>query len=616
MDKKEFKKRWRIGVIQPELFYKPWKNDRFTIYLEKVDEFGERMSNVELRLSRTSLTNLYDDKYAYGVSNKSSYAAPLQTLPYVRITRILEDGTYNYEYEPSDFEPISYETHNFLSSPIIIENAKITKITTTYVQFIPLEQPIIISGLKTGGYRIQEVNVFDSEYFYDKNKSSIAIALDKNGKLMNIKGLQIPAYYYNQYGMDYYSELNLPNHIFEIFDDTKVQKIDVIRSDWITDCTDNLYSLVNYESLYKLYIQGHYINEIGNHSSINGGDYTIISNRDVSGVKNNNQSHKIIVDTDAKKIYYKNVTYKEIIDGFRFGSYIYHEDIPPMYAQGSYFPNSTILYYNKIPKDIEFELSKNTQKITDSKELLYYNSYLHQFSLNIYHEMPEIKFVASWVPIPQGVETTYTNYCKNTGQDYWDIISINYGNQMIGIKIYYNNQYQGYFSISFSSISIQPSKSSDSKNIIITNGYKSINKQIYYEFDETTRTYYTQRKDINSFFIADKGSNSAIDKNYFIYFSGFNSDGELIYDHINACWDYFSTGLSQIFYNLSDFHCLNETGGYIDDSYIEDKNKRGHYYYLGDGLTKETLSTFLHVANETINNSYDYYKKVICEVEN
>ena len=39
-----------MGTVQPELFHIIWKNGELAIYLEKVDEFGERMSNVELRI--------------------------------------------------------------------------------------------------------------------------------------------------------------------------------------------------------------------------------------------------------------------------------------------------------------------------------------------------------------------------------------------------------------------------------------------------------------------------------------------------------------------------------------------------------------------------------------
>ena len=76
MDRKEFQKRWIMGTIQPELFYIPWKKG-FSIYLEKVDEFGEEMSNVEFRIYRNNSALCYDQQ-------KYHFTSPLSTEPFMK----------------------------------------------------------------------------------------------------------------------------------------------------------------------------------------------------------------------------------------------------------------------------------------------------------------------------------------------------------------------------------------------------------------------------------------------------------------------------------------------------------------------------------------------------
>lgn len=631
MDRKEFQKRWRMGVIQPELFYVPCKNDGFTIYLEKIDEFGERMSNVELRLSRTSLTNLYDGKYAYGVSNKSSYAAPLQTSSCIKIKRVLEDGTYDYEYEPSDFEPISYETHNFLTSPITIENAEITKTTASYIQFKPLKQPMIISGLKEGGYRLEEVSVFDSEYYYDTDKSQLCFALNEYGNLVIVKGLTIPSYKYQSYGKDFYSELNLPNSVFEKFEDSTVQEISIIKDEWITNCSDNLCSFINYETLWNLNIYGHTANDIQNPPIItqqngfsNNGDFILSSNRDVSNIEYNGlyaTEAEIIVNKEEKQISAINLK-QDKLKGLRFGKYIYKEVKPPIYLEGGYFPDSPSLYYHKLKSDIEFNLDKDTQKITDINNLIYYTPYSKSFNINIIHEPPEIKFVASWVPIPKGVTTSFLsyNYSLSTGSDSIKVHPTiydkdDYGNKMIGIKIYKDGQYQGYFIFRFDTRIICPST-----DITIESELKSIIVP-HWELCKTTKSVHIVEDywvgepkhyglSLETYIERELSKLSVYKSGYAIYYNTTETNTritditETTTEIHNSHVEIELKGDNGIFHSIP----LNEMDSCIDYT-------GNTYYYLGDGLTKGSLATYLDFGTIYNATKGTYISSIQCEIE-
>ena len=111
-----------------------------------------------------------------------------------------------------------------------------------------------------------------------------------------------------------------------------------------------------------------------------------------------------------------------------------------------------ILYYHNLPYDVIFELNKETQLITDINNTIYYNKTLNHFNLNLFHERPMLRFIASWIPVPSGVTKSYRGYsfsvniaddtitCReNKYTDY------KYGGQMLGIKIYCDGQYQGYY---------------------------------------------------------------------------------------------------------------------------------------------------------------------------
>ena len=231
-----------MGTVQPELFHIIWKNGELAIYLEKVDEFGERMSNVELRIFSSSSVECYDSNYGY-----SPYRYDLLTKPCV----LCDDGNGNFGCP-------KYSSHNFEKNPLTFKNADITQTNAYRMQFKPINQPIVISGLKAGNYIIDEVNVFDSEYLYDSSKSRIYITIDENGNLLNVKALVISRENYEYHGKEYYDKLELPNQAFEYFENPDVQNVLIIKQDWIKKYPNNLCQLINYEKLFYLRIN-HYV---------------------------------------------------------------------------------------------------------------------------------------------------------------------------------------------------------------------------------------------------------------------------------------------------------------------------------------------------------------------
>ena len=642
MDRKEFQKRWIMGTIQPELFYIPWKKG-FSIYLEKVDEFGEEMSNVEFRIYRNNSALCYDQQ-------KYHFTSPLSTEPFMKTAyKILENGkyVYKYEYDPSDYVQKVYEPHNFLNSPISIKNAKITNTTSSYVQFIPTSQPVIISGLKEGGYRLEEMQIFNSKYYY--NMTTSYFALNPKGEIVSVKGLTIYRNNYNSWGKDYFSELNLPNSVFEKLENPNVEYIQIIKEDWITHYPKKVFSVINYEKLWSLWITGYSVEDINNIPDVSNldkysgnGDYIITSNRDVSNVeyvgRTNSTVHtpKITIDTDNNQIIAEDFL-DDKLKGLRFAKYIYHETKPPIYIQGYYVPNSLILYYHNLPYDVIFELNKETQLITDINNTIYYNKTLNHFNLNLFHERPMLRFIASWIPVPSGVTKSYRGYRFSVNSADGTItcheneyIDYKYGGQMLGIKIYCDGQYQGYYTRLFptqyaSSPEITHSseltnilvpdylsKSYQTSEITIITGNPHVSNYITERLitrnetltncniwidDDGYGTWYAsiyanaegEYKEINTTTYTDNGQ-TVVD----------NIQERTIYEGKNIIYDYDNG--KDTHYNIFDLHYLNETGGYVDTP-LPSRVPNG-YYYLGDGLTKEKLSTYLDVANQ--DREYPY----------
>ena len=638
MDRKEFQKRWIMGTIQPELFYIPWKKG-FSIYLEKVDEFGEEMSNVEFRIYRNNSALCYDQQ-------KYHFTSPLSTEPFMKTAyKILENGkyVYKYEYDPSDYVQKVYEPHNFLNSPISIKNAKITNTTSSYVQFIPTSQPVIISGLKEGGYRLEEIQIFDSKYYY--NMTTSYFALNPKGEIVSVKGLTIYRNNYNSWGKDYFSELNLPNSVFEKLENPNVEYIQIIKEDWITHYPKKVFSVINYEKLWNLWITGYSVEDINNIPEVSNldkcsgnGDYIITSDRDVSNVeyvgRTNSTVHtpKITIDTDNNQIIAEDFL-EDKLKGLRFAKYIYHETKPPIYIQGDYVPNSLILYYHNLPYDVIFELNKETQLITDINNTIYYNKTLNHFNLNLFHERPMIKFVASWIPIPSGVTKSYRSY-KYSSVIGSDIITCfdswytdyDYGTQMLGIKIYCDGQYQGYYTRLFHiqyAASPEITHSSELTNILIPDNlfksYRESEIKIINEDNKIIENLITYDEKLTecapdmyddgrgawrlSIYAFTEGEYKEISKNIYI------DDGRVIeniqeetrYNSKTIIHDYDNDKGTH--YDIFDLHCLNKTGGYVDTPLPS--NVPDDYYYLGDGLTEEKLSTYLTLANYDRKRPYE-----------
>ena len=107
INRPSFLKQYLMGTVQPELFHIIWKNGELAIYLEKVDEFGERMSNVELRIFSSSSVECYDSNYGY-----SPYRYDLLTKPCV----LCDDGNGNFGCP-------KYSSHNFEKNPLTFKNA-------------------------------------------------------------------------------------------------------------------------------------------------------------------------------------------------------------------------------------------------------------------------------------------------------------------------------------------------------------------------------------------------------------------------------------------------------------------------------------------------------------
>ena len=620
INRPSFLKQYLMGTVQPELFHIIWKNGELAIYLEKVDEFGERMSNVELRIFSSSSVECYDSNYGY-----SPYRYELLTKPCV----LCDDGNGNFDCS-------KYSSHNFEKNPLTFKNADITQTNAYSMQFKPINQPIVISGLKAGNYIIDEVNVFDSEYLYDSSKSRIYITIDENGNLLNVKALVISRGNYEYYGKEYYDKLELPNQAFEYFENPDVQNVLIIKQDWIKKYPNNLCQLINYEKLFYLRINhyvslNHDLSDIQHMSKIKGINtiFQILSNRDITTIRSYNNTLSgidIINSKDAIiSINQNNIQdfiyngYIQWINNLRTANYVFHEIEPPICYE---YEDEHLNCYN-LNSDINFKINNAN------------------IDINIYHNYPTIKFLATWVQVPDGVCTNFIDWELFTNSNYQDVLAYKatgyyYGNSLFGIKIYVDDQYYGYFTYvecvsnyahHYFELNKIASGDINMYSCPKKDNLPQANEQIFLvpifpKKHKIDRFYsYTQPINSNGEFTEHDYDNLENDLTYFLlYGTRYDFRRQIEY---SQQWDFvcdkshYSSSIGEKHetsqHSASDPFLISQFFNDIDINNLTIDNLGESYCYLGDGLTKEKLQMLINMQCN-ISDSI-FYRYGTCEIE-
>ena len=364
--------------------------------------------------------------------------------------------------------------------------------------------------------------------------------------------------------------------------------------------------------------------------------YKLLSDKDISSIrtyKNTLSGIEIIDDNEIQITVtnnnyrdYINHSYQQILSNMRIANYTYQEIEPPICYE---YEGEYINCY-PLSDDIHFTINKDTL-----------NSSLNSFRLNIYHDYPTIKLVATWIPIPDWVCTSYRRWELFTDPDSQEVFTSDvyfqdYGKEMLGVKIYVDEVYQGFFSNVTCTHSGSDSfyyELNESAPTIDVNMYSCPKKdqipeeRVYFVPTILTKTLYL----VHAFCYLNKRPT--------LYGGEFSEYASETY---NTNLERYYLGNYGRYYQMGDYHdhvstvvskaqIPSEIGQYDKESYmsferrfstkyIDDININnptvddvGSYTYLGDGLTKEKLNMFL---NMELNSASPFQYRFKYEIVN
>lgn len=597
MDRKELRKRWIMGTIQPKLFYIPWKDKDEEIYIDVVMEDGEYCTDGEICISFTGWTDYYPAENGnYG--HYDNYGS-----------RIFEkNGRYHNPIpkENAAVQPDLRKVNFSVKGAEIKENG----INSSYFYLILKGERISISGLPVGSYGVnmnpKTAPMWCAQYFrlypdyYDGMKShdrECRFQINKNKK---ITGLNVDTHFgfgYNE--SDFYYDKNYPTGYYDI-----KYVVPTLENNILPVVVDEIEYKVHIKILLQCLKNNRYytpynVNEYSERPDYCiGGAYCEIYNKNklinsgwAVSVINNRISHTTM---QCKK-------HTNIIKCTK----------PPVFARNKFLTYSDgVIHFkeNKEEKVVEIT-EQDFYNYRDGNEALSYKEAEFKF------DAPSVKLELCWMPFPDGV-AHITEYNIEGHIKYLDS-----GNKGLAIKMYVEGEYKGYFMYGFHICGVplrshfqkvlrplyqngrlgcrfyrnyyifnagEPDPTNGSYNIIRMSDHPDAPRVLspLAELCQETGCALDEYSVIagNGLYNSDHGDTyiaSNAGGHSFTLFS--QNDYTTSWDHRNRC-----PNLGDEFDNILKCKCLNETGG-LD---LTDHNCQT-YYYLGDGLTKEDCGLIL-----------------------
>ena len=607
LDRKELRKRWIMGTIQPELFYIPWKKKESNFYIDVMYEDGTYCTNGEIIITYQSWGDyMPDDNY----------------------------GSYNYHYGGRVFDktgrypnPVSdinrAEQPDLTTITFSVDGAEIKEngINKNSICLRLKGKRITLTGLPIGSYavdspydnydgqtckmaplwcNINEPFILYPNYYEPMGKNDRRTYFQFNHKHQPT-GLDI-----NTYAGDYYKETyerydkNFPNGYHD------VKYIE-------PPFKDNILPIVANEGTYSVYPDVLYqrLNPLEYYDPVVGGltfehwqrsDYWL-ENPDGEAYNNN----RLIYSGDLSRV-----------DNLKKHENIIKCTVPPVFAHNKILPSKEVIYFRE----------NKEEKTVDITEQDYYNYWYKHNDSSIQakaptfkFDVPSIRFEFCWMPLPAGVAHITEKLTNNRYEGCQDS-----GNSGLAIKMYVEGKYKGYVMFGFHICGVplymkfredvretriaenkvgcrvypnyyifddgEIEPNGDSYNIIRMSTYPNAPRVIspFYEFCKISKHHLNDYHLRASNSLIGYGPHVATDislmwenvwTSHYVLYALHNYQVDV--DHQKNC-----SNNGREFENIFKCKCLNETKG-ID---LTDHQCQT-YYYLGDGITKEECSLIL-----------------------
>lgn len=594
LDRKELRKRWIMGTIQPELFYIPWKGKDKKIYIDVVTEDGEYCTGGEIQISFYGWNDWITSENGY--SHYANFG-----------NRIFEkNGQYpnpipkeNAAVQP-DLRKINFE----------VEGAEIKEngIFSNSLLLVLKGKRIVISGLPVGSYYlgigqkaplwcIPDSVLYPNCYegmpeFTGYTGEEHLFQINKNNRVTGLKVDTHYGYDYNE-SNPYYDE-KYPSGYYD------VKYVD-------PPLKDNILPVLVFEEKYQIYIKilqqslkdnTYYTPYMLNRAACRS-DYAI------SGAYCEIYNNKKMIDNGEviSQIIRNRVNHTSLY--CRKKKNIIKCTKPPIFAANMFCP-SDVIYFRENKEEKTLEITEQD----------YYN-YRDRPSSFSYKEVefkfdaPSVKLELCWLPLPDGV--SHITECQ---REYIDS-----GNKGLAVKMYVEGEYKGYFMCGFHICGIplhsrfqgevkpwyqngrlgcrfyrnyyifndgEPDPTNGLYNIIRMSEYPDAPRVLspLSDFCQSTGASLDKYSIAagNNWYNNDHGHTFITLFGNGINFTLFSRhDGTASWDHKSYC-----SNSETEFDNILNCKCLNETGG-LD---LTDHNCQT-YYYLGDGLTKEDCGLIL-----------------------